>query len=92
MKFSNNIQFDDFTAITTNLRSNIGEVVLGLPNQPGLSRTEKQLIGETLTSYLEGGNPSNLMIRIHEGKYHVGPRLEGRLRQSVGGLPVEFLE
>lgn len=92
-KFAERLQFDDFTAITKNLRSNIAEVIQNLRGHKGLSRADKQLIHQTLTEFLDNGNtPSNLRIRVVTGKSPVGNKLQNKIRNNTEGIPVEFEE
>jgi hypothetical protein len=89
-KFANRLQFDDFTAITSNLRGNVQEVLDSLPGSANLSRTEKTLVRGTLTEFLNGGLPANLRVRVITGKSAVGVRLQRRLQRTLGELPIEF--
>jgi len=91
-KFANQLQFDDFTAITKNLQSNIAEIRAGLAKAQGLTRAQRAMIGQTLDEALAGRVPGNLKIQVQTGKATVGRRLQGRLRRSTGGIPVEFVE
>jgi len=89
-KFANNLQFDDFTAITRNLRRNSREVLRGLRGNAALSREEKALVRHTLNQFLEGQSPENLSIRIVTGKGTIGSLLRERIRESAGlGVSVE---
>ncbi|MGH9459690.1 MAG: hypothetical protein ACRD1X_00605, partial [Vicinamibacteria bacterium] len=89
-KFANRLQFDDFTAITKNLKGNAREVLESLPSNKDLPRAQKQQIRETLEKFLAGETPSNLRVRVVTGKIPVGPRLQNKLRKNVEGLPVDF--
>jgi len=89
-KFANRLQYDDFTAITKNLKSNIREIVNSLEGNPNISRADKHLIRTTLEDFLQGNKPPNLKIDVVTGKSAVGSRLQDRLRQNVGGLPIDF--
>lgn len=90
-KFANKLQFDDFSAITTNLKANIAEVRDSLSSNLHLSRSDKYLVRSTLEKYLNREDASgNLIVRVVTGKEGVGPKLTERLSRSTGGLPVEF--
>jgi hypothetical protein len=90
-KFANRLQYDDFTAITTNLRTNIAEIRAELATAEGLTRAEKELITRTLDDALAGRPPANLKIQVQTGKASVGPRLQTRLQRNTEGIPVEFV-
>jgi hypothetical protein len=90
-KFANHLQFDDFTSITENMRSNIEEVLASVRDNEDLARADKAIIEETLQNYLKGGKPANLKVRVVTGKSAVGPRLQKKLQKSTD-LPVEFVE
>ena len=89
-KFARSLQYDDFTAITTNLRSNVEEIVAGLAGSDKLNREEKEVVRATLGRFLEGEVPGNLRIRVVTGKKAVGPKLQKRLEKNTSGLPIEF--
>jgi hypothetical protein len=89
-KFQNKHQYSDFSAITTNLTSNIQEVITSLEGNTTLSRSDKKLIRSTLDLFLQGNVPTNLRIRIITGKAPVGPRVQRRITNNTGGIPVDF--
>ncbi len=89
-KFAKRLQYDDFSSITKNLESNVGEILKHLDDTPGISRADKRLIRTTLEDFLGGNAPSNLKIDVVTGKSPVGARLQQRIRENAGGLPVEF--
>jgi RHS repeat-associated protein len=91
-KFANRLQYDDFTAITRNLRSNIEEIRASLGAATDLARADKDLIARTLDEALAGRTPGNLRIEVQTGKAAVGLRLQARIRANTGGIPVEFTE
>jgi RHS repeat-associated protein len=91
-KFANKLQYDDFSAITTNLRTNMAEIQAELSKAEGLTRDQRRMIDQTLGGALAGEIPDNLRIQVQTGKSPVGPRLKTRIRENTGGIPVEFEE
>ena len=89
-KFARRLQYDDFTAITENLQSNIAEIRDTLSSTPGLTRANKALIQGTLDAAMKGEVPPNLKIQVETGRAAVGPKLQTRIRENTGGIPVEF--
>jgi hypothetical protein len=91
-KFANRLQYDDFSAITTNLRRNAAEVQQSLAGSTNLDRAQKAQVRSTLDQFLSGGIPNNLSIRVITGNAPVGPRLQERIANNTAGLPVDFVE
>ena len=89
-KAANRLQFDDFTAITQNLQSNMAEIRDAVASAPGLTRENKALLQQTLDAAIRGETPANLRIQVETAKAPVGPKLQARIRENTGGIPVEF--
>lgn len=70
-KFANKVQYDDFTAITTNLKDNIQATLDELSSVQNLTRAEKKLVQQSLQNALSG-NTSNVKIEVISGKRDLG--------------------
>ncbi len=90
-KFARKLQYDDFESVTTNLRSNMQEVLDSLPGNTQLSRSEKALIHQTLSGYLENGVSDNLSLRVITGRASVGSAIQSKIASSTG-LAVEVVD
>ena len=83
-KFSRRLQFDDFSAVTRNLRDNVQEVLDSLRHRTTLSRSDKDLVRSALNGFLIGTDSARVQIRVVYGKKGPGVRLLERFRSETG--------